>query len=82
MAGINNSSVSADIYGFADAGDEMQDAALDTFLGIINGEPPPTPGEVAAAVAEMGISLDTAAKILSACGKTAEYVKDVLQAAR
>jgi len=82
MAGINNSSVSANINAFADAGDDMQDAALEAFLGVINGDPPPTPGQVAAAVAEMGISLDTAAKILSACGKTAEYVKDVLQAAR
>ena len=82
MAGVNNSSVSASINAFANAGDDMQEAALTEFLATINANPPPTPGEVAAAVAEMGISLDTAAKILSACGKSAEYVKDVLQAAR
>ncbi|WP_275271085.1 hypothetical protein [Limnobacter sp. P1] len=75
-----HSSVTPQIDLFAQFGDEVQQGALDSFYQLLQGNP--TPGQVAAAVAQLGISLETAAKIMSACGKTKDFIENVYQAAR
>ncbi|WP_334118548.1 hypothetical protein [Limnobacter sp.] len=75
-----HSSVTPFIDEYAAFGDEVQAAAFQTFYDLLQGDP--TPGEVAAAVAKLGISLETAAKIMSACGKAKDFIEKVYDAAR
>lgn len=75
-----HSSVTPVIDNYAAAGDAVQQAAFDAFGQLLAGNP--TPGQVASGVAKLGISLETAAKIMSACGKAKDFIEQVYQAAR
>jgi anthranilate phosphoribosyltransferase len=75
-----HSSVTPMIDQYTDFGDQVQEEAFQSFYDLLQGDP--TPGEVAAGVAKLGISLETAAKIMSAAGKTKDFIEKVYDAAR
>lgn len=75
-----HSSVDPVIDNYAADGDAVQQQAFASFRQLLQGNP--TPGQVAAGVAKLGISLETAAKIMSACGKAKDFIESVYQAAR
>ncbi|HEX4878571.1 MAG TPA: hypothetical protein VFV39_01895 [Limnobacter sp.] len=77
---VSQSALDGLLIEIAEAGDDMTEEALNDFLEVLEGNP--TPGQVAHAAATLGINLDTAAKIMQACGKTAEFINQVYQAAR
>lgn len=75
-----HSSVDPMIDQYTNFGDQVQNQAFQNFFALLQGNP--TPGQVAAGVAKLGISLETAAKIMSAAGKTKDFIEKVYDAAR
>lgn len=75
-----HSSVDPMIDQYTNFGDQVQNEAFQNFYALLQGNP--TPGQVAAGVAKLGISLETAAKIMSAAGKTKDFIEKVYDNAR